>query len=392
MSNIAFIGKIIEKMAAKHLISHLNDNKLHEKMQSAYRSYHSTETALLRVHNDILVQLDKKRSVLLVLLDLSAAFDTIDHDVLFNLLSTRLGVRGHALDWFISYLSSRTQSVSISGESSSPKILHYGVPQGSVLGPLLYTVYTLPLGDLLHKLGIPYHFYADDSQLYLSFDSGDKESFDNTIVKMEQCVAAVKTWMNSVKLKLNDEKTEVILISSPHFSKQISSLNFKAGNTAVTPALSVRNLGVIFDNTLSMKKHVDTVCKSVSFHLRNIGKVRKYISQTAAELLVHSLVSSRIDYSNSLLFGIPDNQVKRLQRLFHVAARIVTLTPSSHHITPVLYKLHWLPVKQRIAYKVLLVVYKAMNGIGPEYSSDLLIPLISNRQLRSSSQNLFFSP
>lgn len=242
MSNLSFVSKVIEKVVAKQLTDHMIENELNEQMQSAYRAYHSTETALIRVQNDILLNLDKKRSVLLVLLDLSAAFDTIDHHTLFDLLNTRLGVHGKALQWFISYLTQRSQSVSINGETSNPEILRYGVPQGSVLGPLLYTIYTLPLGDLLRSLNVPYHFYADDTQLYLSCPSGDDASLSETSARMERCVAVIKNWMVKCKLKLNDDKTEAILISSPFYARNLRLDSFTAGDTTVTPVSSVRNI------------------------------------------------------------------------------------------------------------------------------------------------------
>jgi len=144
----------------------MENHNLHEIMQSAYKQYHSTETALVRVQNDILSNLDNKHGVILVLLDLSMAFDTIDHTTLLHQLAHRLGITGAALKWFQSYLNERTQSVSVDNEQSKPVPLKYGVPQGSVLGPLLYTIYTLPLGNLLRDAGVSYHLYADDTQLY----------------------------------------------------------------------------------------------------------------------------------------------------------------------------------------------------------------------------------
>ena len=370
----------------------MSKSNLNEKMQSAYRAFHSTETALTRVQSDILMSLDNKRSVLLILLDLSAAFDTIDHNILFNLLSSRLGVKGTVLKWFKSYLTKRTQSIAINGKLSSPATLHYGVPQGSVLGPLLYTIYTLPLGNLLRQCNIPHHFYADDTQLYLSCESGNAESLADTLLQLEHCVTCIKSWMVNAKLKLNDEKTEVIMITSPHCRNKLSLSNFQVDNTNVIPASSVRNIGAIFDNSMSMKTHINNVCKSVSFHLHNIGKVRKYITRKACEQLVHSLVSSRIDYANSLLFGVPESQTKRLQHLFSIAARIITLSSKTDHITPILRTLHWLPVKQRIVYKILLLTFKSLHGQGPEYLEELLIPFKSDRSLRSSSQNLLAIP
>ena len=172
----------------------------------------------------------------------------------------------------------------------------------------------------------------------------------------------------------------------------MSLSSFCVDETPVTPVSSVRNIGVMFDNSMSMKSHDSHVCRVVSFHLRNIGRARKFLTQNACEQLVHSLVSSRIDYSNSLLHGIAVCQIKRLQRLLNIAARIVTKTPPTQHITPVLQALHWLPVKQRISYKILLLTFKALNGQGPQYISELLIPLERYRSLRSTDKKMLVIP
>ena len=169
VSNLKFLSKIIEKVVAFRFKAHIAINNLGEPFQSAYKALHSTETALVRVSNDILMSLDQHKAVALVLLDLSAAFDTVDHGLLIRLLNQRLGITGTALRWFSSYLSDRSQCVSINGVKSASHPLTCGVPQGSVLGPLLFSVYTLPLGDIMRKHDIDFHFFADDSQLYICF-------------------------------------------------------------------------------------------------------------------------------------------------------------------------------------------------------------------------------
>ena len=141
-------------------------------------------------------------------MDLSAAFDTIDHGILLDRLNQTFGIQGVALSWFKSYLSNRTQSVCIGGESLSEAHLRFGVPQGSVLGPVLFTMYTQPLADILKSFNMSYHFYADDSQIYKGVEL---EQLPGLIQSVEECIESVKKWMNSNKLKLNDDKTEVIL-------------------------------------------------------------------------------------------------------------------------------------------------------------------------------------
>ena len=140
-----------------------------EPFQSAYKKFHSTETALIKVQNDIFIQIDKKNCVALLLLDMSAAFDTVDHKLLIARLSNRFEIKGQALKWFESYLYDRKQFVIINNVKSNTKPLQCGVPQRSVLGPILYLLYTAPIGDIIQRHGLQYHLYADDIQLYLYF-------------------------------------------------------------------------------------------------------------------------------------------------------------------------------------------------------------------------------
>ena len=163
VSKLKFLSKVIEKVAATRLTNYLCDNNLNESLQSAYKKDHSCKTALLRIQNDILKSIDDKQCVVLLLQDLSAAFDTVDHKILLHRLPTRFGIKGKALSWLQSYLTDRSQSVQIDGFTSSVRPLRFGVPQGSVLGTLLYLLYTAPLGNVIRWHDMDFHLYADDT-------------------------------------------------------------------------------------------------------------------------------------------------------------------------------------------------------------------------------------
>ncbi len=375
VSNLSFLSKVIEKVVASRLLDHMTMNNLMDPMQSAYRKGHSTETALLRVHNDIVSAVDKGMGVCLILLDLSAAFDTVDHTILITFLKEHIGLDGTALALFESYLSGRTQCISIEGVLSELSELAFGVPQGSVLGPIEFCIYTIPLGAILRHYNIDYHIYADDTQLYCSFKI---DSLNEVLNVVSTCISDIRSWMIQNKLKINDDKTEFVLITSPYV-KLADDICISIGQSEIVPSSSCKSLGVMFDNHMCMDSQITNICRSTLFHIRNISSIRDLLPESAAAQLVHSLVTSRLDYCNSLLYGIPGYRIDQLQRVQNIAARVVKRCPRQDHITPVLKKLHWLPMDERILFKVLLLVYKCVNGLAPAYLSNLLVPLQRER-------------
>ena len=386
VSNLSFLSKVLEKVILKQLFEYLNTHSLLSPNQSAYRPSHSTETALLKVTNDIRTALDKGDITFLTLLDLSAAFDTIDHSLLFHILSHTYGISGTALSWIQSYLTNRSQSVTIINLSSSPSRLSFGVPQGSVLGPILFIMYTQPLHSLIQSHSISDQSYADDTQLYKSCKPKDTSQ---TLQSMQKCIADVKSWMTQHRLKLNDDKTEALLI---HTSRSFSSSTQKPTSILVCASSipfssSAQNLGFILSDDMTMDAHISHMCRSAYIALRQISSIRQYLSLQATKTLVCSLVLSRLDYANSLLSGCSKQSLDRLQKVQNNAARLTLKLKKTDHITPALKQLHWLPIQSRITYKLCLHCHNFFSRSAPAYLSDLLTVYTPSRSLRSSDDS-----
>ena len=310
--------------------------------------------------------------------------------LLFTRLSSTIDLTEPALDVFTSCLTSRPQSVSIDSHLTIPSPMRTGVPQGSVLGPLLFCLYTTPLSHILSATALSYHFYADDTQLYISFDSSDSAT---SLATLSLALDSVHAWLTSNRLSVNPAKTEFLIIGTPQQRSKLAAttLNFQA--TLLTPTESTRNLGFIFDKNLSAKQHISSVCKASYFQIRQLRQIRSSLDTNSAIILANSLVSSKLDYCNSLYYNLPAVSLDKLQKVQNALARVVV--PSvrrHHHITPTLKKLHWLPVRQRITFKIAAITYKTLQNQQPSYLSDLIIPYTPTRNLRSLDKLLLTIP
>ncbi len=246
-----------------------------------------------------------------------------------------------------------------------------GVPQGSILAPLLFSLYMLPLSQIMRKNQIAYHRYADDTQIYLALSPNDYSPIDSLC----QCIDEINSRMCQNFLQLNKEKTEVIAFGN---KDEVLKVNAYLDSRGQTTKNQVRNLGVILETDLSFSSHVKAVTKSAYYHLKNIARIRCFVSSHDLEKLVHAVITSRVDYCNGLL---PKKSIRQLQLIQNAAARILTRTRKSEHISPQVLTLA--SVTFRIDFKVLLLVYKSLNGLGPKYMSDMLTEYKPNRPLRS---------
>ena len=244
---------------------------------------------------------------------------------------------------------------------------------------------------------LSHHSFSDDNQLYIT---GPASEISNLVSSTQSCISQLKSWMTVNKLKLNEDKTEMILISSPKSSLTLPS-SVDLNGCSITISSSVRNLGVTFDQSLSFRHHVANVCRLCYLKIRRISSVRHLLSDDATKTLLCAFVLSRLDYCNALLAGSPKHLMKTLQKVQNHAARLVFRCSKFDHVSPLLHSLHWFPVHMRIDYKISSLCFKVLESTAPSYLSDLLYvytphptppppPAPAPWQLRSSTDDRLF--
>ena len=274
--------------------------------------------------------------------------------------------------------------MSIKGTASAPCVLSEGVPQGSVMGPLCFSMYTAPLENVIEKCGIGKMIYADDTQIYVSIPKCTSRA--TVITQIESCLCEIREWSLQNSLKLNLGRTEVVHVKPR--DKLQPSLSITVSDIPVLSVSKARDLGVIVQDDLRLNTHIDNICKSAAKGLYRIGKIRHFLDKATTERLVHAFIFSYLDFNNGLFLGISETQLNKLQRVQNSAARLVTRKRKFEHITPILRSLHWLPIRARVQFKILTLVFKCLCGNAPVYLTELIKPYQPTRNLRSQSKNL----
>ena len=374
VSNLSYLSKLIERVVCGQLVDMMTETGNYEGLQSAYQSQHSTEMALLKVKTNILDNMDKGHVNCLVMLDLLAALDMVNYQYLMDWLRYRFELDGKIIEWISNYLQDRTQKVVVDNVKSESVCLNQGVPQGLVLGPILFSLFILPLGDICHKHNFCFHSYADDQQVYLSFDpsiQGDKEL---CVKSLEACIHNIQIWMKTNLLKLNNSKTEVILIGTNQKQSKVSDdITIRIGNDDIKPMDIVRNLGFYWCSDMKNTARVNQLTSRVFPTICNITKIQHLLDKSMMKMLVQALVLSKVDYCNSLLLGSSQYNIRKLQRLQNMCARIIYRACKYDGITPLLMELHWLKIEERIEYKVAVLVYKGVTKTALTYLKELVI-------------------
>ena len=363
VNKLPFVSKITERIVLRRLNAHMTSNALHEPSQYGYKKYHSTETMILTLVNEALEAFDNNMVTVVIFLDLSAAFDTIDISKLLEILQEEIGIGGVALNWFKSFLTGRTQKVKINGHYSQENDVLYGVPQGSVLGPCLFGINVRSQPYVFQKCKFSTSSFADDSngrkKFALSFQF---QVLHNEIPK---CMEAMIRWSNLHFMKINPDKTEIILLRPPSLDKQVLINGVFIGDQCIRFSNEVKNVGVWLDKNLNFNKQVNSIVSQGYKISKDVRKIKKFLENDNLQQLIHAVIASRLDYCNSILYGTSRENIYKLQKLQNSAAKLVLGKRKRDSASDALRELHWLNVDSRITFKVLLTVYKATRNEGP---------------------------
>ena len=387
VSNLPFLGKLLERCMLDQLVTQCDEYSLLPDFQSAYRKGFSCETSLVKLTNDVLWSMENCEITMTAVMDLSAAFDTVDHDILLSVLSKRFGITDRALEWVDSYLRPRNFSVVINNATSKPRDLDFSVPQGSSSGAFLYICYASSIADIVPN-SFALNGFADDHSIRKCYRAGNKTVEYQTLSETELVMKNIKDWMSSMRLKMNDEKMEFILFGG---SKQLSKstiTHLQVNDICVHRSTSIKYLGAWLDESLTMEKHIVYKCRSAMLSLFKVRSIRKFLTKEACADLVVSLVLSHLDYANALLIDLPKKSIKKLQLVQNMAAKVVLNKRKYDSASQCMQELHWLPIARRIEFKVIILVHDCIYKNTPPYLAEMLrLKVGGHRLLRSSTVN-----
>ena len=360
------LEKILERAVYNQLLNFVQQNEVLTDYQSGFRKNYSCETAFQVVLNDWKEALNSGEIVLAVFLDLKRAFETIDRQKLLKKLQN-YGVGGTVLRWFRSYLTNRVQRVRFGDVVSSEKSVDIGVPQGSILGPLLFILY---INDLALEIkSCKFHFFADDTIVYLS-----KKELPSLVELVNEELKGIGNWLASNKLKLNVKKTKCMLLGkeTKHQEWMSAGYSVEIENEQIDLVNTMKYLGIVVDRKLNFSDHVDYMCKKIAKKLGVLGRLSKFISMYSRKLVYNAIVLPHFYYCGTILSMINCTGISRLQKLQNKGMRHILQCDRFSHSADMLTRLEWLSVRQLGKYFGLTFVHRMRLGQMPRYFDTLL--------------------
>ena len=364
ISLLPIISKVVERSAHVQFTEYLDSNGKIAQFPSGNRKIHSTETGLLYFTDEILKNMDMKQVSVVVLLDMSKAFDSIRHDLMLSKLR-KAGAGDSAIAWFESYLSRRTQTVKIQDTLSTSLPLSVGVPQGSILGPLLFTVYVneiLSVPRRCKSMG-----YVDDKKIFIAFPPRDLSS---AISDLNEDLNEISRWCCANSLLINSEKTKVQVIGVSQLIRNLPPIPpIKILGKVINPVPVVKDLGVSIDCYLSYNENTKELVSNCMFKLSRINRIKHLLDRKTILLLMEVFVFSKLFYCSTIWSNTSKQNVKKLQLVQNFAARIVLGLRKYDHISEGIQSLKWLNVKDTLFLNDAVMVHKCLHGGVPAYLS-----------------------
>ena len=335
--------------------------------QSGNKKWFSTETSLIRTTDTFLKGIDDKKLTACVLLDMSKAFDSVDHQVLLRKIQS-VGASTSALKWFNSYLTNRYQVVRIHSAVSDTLPVECGVPQGSILGPLLFSIYVNDLPDAPRNCST--ECYVDDTKLFVSFHLRDSQ---RTVQEMNEDLLQVCNWCFGNRLLLNPDKTKLIVFGSRQMTSKLHEFHLSLLGKDISPVQSAKDLGVILDPNLTFDDRITATVSECIARLAQINRVKHCLDKNTLLTVIHALVFSKMYYCSIVWANTTNKNVRKLQAVQNFACRIVSGAKKYDHVSPLLKSLSWLPVKDQLCYRQAIMAFKCMTGHAPEYLTSQFI-------------------